>query len=77
MTQNQFDAVVSFVYNCGVGWLDSVGPLINSGDLDGATTRMKDCNTAGGQPSSTLRMRRGIEVNVFKSPGQDVQMAEL
>lgn len=77
LTQNQFDALTSFLFNCGTAWLQSVGPLINSGDFAGATARMKQCSTAGGVPNANLKMRRGIEANVFNSPDFDAAAGEL
>ncbi len=44
LTQGQFDALVSFAYNCGIGKYQSSGltELIADGDIDGAADKMRE-----------------------------------
>jgi GH24 family phage-related lysozyme (muramidase) len=50
-TQSQFDALVSFAFNLGVGNLKKSTLLkkFNAGDIDGAALQFKSWNKAGGK----------------------------
>jgi lysozyme len=67
LTQPQFDALVSFVFNVGAGAFigGSVPEKINSGDLAGATNTMKLYIHAGGITAPALVARRAQEVRQF------------
>ena len=67
ITQNQFDASISFIFNLGCSRFTSIASNINSGDLDTATDSWLTFNHVGGAVSSVLTQRRAIEVNLFKS----------
>jgi lysozyme len=67
LTQNQFDALVSFVYNIGAGAFlrGSVPQKLNNGDIAGATLTMRQYINSGGTYSGVLVSRRDSEVNQF------------
>lgn len=62
LTQNEFDALTSFIYNCGCGTFKrKVLPYVNAGDMAAASVAMKTCDTAGGKPLIGLDRRRLAE----------------
>ena len=65
--QNQFDALVSFTYNCGVGNLKS---LTQSGrrTLAQISTKLPLYNKAGGVVLRGLQRRRAAEKDLFDTP---------
>ena len=67
LTQNQFDALVSFAYNVGLGaFRDStLLKLLNSGDIDGASKQFERWNKAGGKIVDGLTNRRKAEKVLF------------
>ena len=67
LTQNQFDALVSFAYNVGLGaFRDStLLKLLNSGDIDGTSKQFERWNKAGGKVSNGLTRRRNAEKALF------------
>lgn len=67
LTQNQFDALVSFAYNVGLGaFQDStLLKLLNAGDIDGASKQFERWNKAGGKVSNGLTRRRNAEKALF------------
>ena len=67
LTQNQFDAVVSFVYNLGAGNLKSSTLLkkLNAKDYIGASNEFLKWNKAGGKVLSGLTKRRQSEKDLF------------
>ena len=67
LTQSQFDALVSFVYNIGSGAFvnGSVPEKLNNGNFQGATDTMQLYTNSGGQRSSALITRRNSEVAQF------------
>ena len=81
LNQNQFDAVVSFIYNVGPGksaikdgfvTLKSGLPStmrrkINAGDMAGAALEFTKWNLAGGKPLLGLTRRRKEEKELFES----------
>ena len=70
VTANEFDAILSFVYNAGLGsWLNSsIRSCLLNGDKNGAYTAWLTQNIMSGtQFESGLRARRQAEANIFKS----------
>ena len=69
VTQNQFDALVSFAFNLGPANLKSSTLLrkVNSGDFNGAAAEFPKWNHAGGQVLAGLTARRNAEKNLFLS----------
>lgn len=67
LNQNQFDALVSFVYNLGSGNFNSSTLLrkLNNGDYLGAANEFNRWNKAGGVVLSGLVRRRNAEANLF------------
>jgi lysozyme len=66
-TQQQFDALVSFAYNLGVGALQgsTLRRMHNAGDYDGAAGQFGRWNHAGGRVLAGLTRRRGVEAQVY------------
>ena len=69
VTQNQFDALVSFAFNLGPANLKSSTLLrkVNSGDFNGAAEEFPKWNHAGGQVLAGLTARRNAEKTLFLS----------
>jgi lysozyme len=69
LTQNQFDALVSFAFNLGLGTLQrsSLRQKLNRGDQEGAIKTWLKYNMAGGQVVKGLNLRRKAEVSLFLS----------
>ncbi|HGG8899244.1 TPA: lysozyme [Enterobacter cloacae] len=69
VTQNQFDALVSFAFNLGPANLKSSTLLrkVNSGDVNGAVDEFLKWNHAGGQVLAGLTARRNAEKTLFLS----------
>ena len=66
LNDNQYSALVSFVYNAGCGtFRRKVLPFINGKDLVGAMGAMRNCDTAGGSPLPGLDRRRRAECALF------------
>lgn len=67
INQNQFDALVSFVYNLGSGNFKSSTLLrkLNQCDYLGAANEFERWNKAGGKVLNGLVRRREVEVNLF------------
>ncbi len=76
ITQNQFDALVSFTFNVGAGAFGSSTLLskLNGGDYAGAQQEFGRWVHAGGQRLEGLVRRRGDEAALFgnQSPGTNV-----
>lgn len=72
LNQDQFDALVSFAFNVGLGALKSSTLLrkLNAGDYDGAAGQFPQWNKGGGKVLAGLTRRRASERNLFlgKSP---------
>ena len=68
-TQNQFDALVSFAFNLGVGNLKQSTLLkkFHAGDIQGAALQFKSWNKAGGKVLTGLTRRREAEMKLFLS----------
>ena len=69
LTQGQFDALVSFVFNLGAGRLRSstLRAKINRGDMDGAANEFGKWTLAGGRRLAGLVRRREAEKLLFVS----------
>jgi lysozyme len=69
ITQNQFDAIVSFAYNCGIGNLKSSTLLkkVNSKDFKGAADEFLKWNKGNGKVLNGLTRRRKSERKLFLS----------
>ena len=68
LSQNQFDALVSWVYNLGNGNLTSSTMLkvLNSGDYAGVPAQIKRWNKAGGKVLEGLTRRRQADADMFE-----------
>jgi len=68
LSQNQFDALVSWVYNLGPANLKSSTMLkvLNAGNYDEVPAQMKRWNKAGGKVLEGLIRRREAEANLFE-----------
>ena len=75
LTQNQFDALVSFGFNCGTGVFRTSGACksLNAGDYEAFTVKLLEwCKIKVGgvsQVNQGLLNRRKSEVELFNSPG--------
>jgi len=69
LTQRQFDALISFTYNVGIGNLSSSTLLrkLNAGDYAGAAAELLRWDKAGGKQLPGLRARRQAEREMFLS----------
>lgn len=67
LSQGQFDALVSFVFNLGCAALRNSTLLrkLNDGDDDGAAQQFMHWNHAGGQVVAGLTRRRQAEMELF------------
>lgn len=76
ITQNQFDALVSFVYNIGAGAFrrSTMLSLLNRGQYDLAALQFGRWNKAGGKVSDGLSKRRASEYAMFTN-GQGLMTA--
>ena len=65
--QNQFDALVSFTFNCGSGNLKQI---TNNGNrtLEQISARLPNYNKAGGKVLAGLTRRRAAEKKLFDTP---------
>jgi lysozyme len=70
LNQNQFDALVDFVFNLGSGNFQSstLLKLLNSGDYAGASAQFPLWNHAGGVVVAGLTTRRLAEQALFNTP---------
>lgn len=66
MNQNQFDALVSFAFNCGVGNLKK---LVSGRDQEKVARKILEYNKAGGRVLAGLTRRRQAERALFLSGG--------
>ncbi|MCL8307605.1 MULTISPECIES: lysozyme [Pseudomonas] len=67
LSQNQWDALVSFAYNLGSANLESstLRRLLNAGDYAGAADQFPRWNKAGGKVLPGLTRRRAAERELF------------
>lgn len=70
LNQNQYDALVSFAYNCGVGALQKSTLLkkLNAGDYKAAAAQFQYWNNVNGKPVKGLTQRRASEASLFQKP---------
>lgn len=70
LNQHQFDALVSFVYNCGPGALKSstLLKLLNKGQYDQVPVQLLRWNKAGGKVYRGLTRRRIAEGALWSEP---------
>jgi lysozyme len=71
LNQNQFDALVSFVYNVGPGGISpttTVGKRLRARDMRGAADALLAWNKAGGRVLPGLTRRRHAERALFLEP---------
>ena len=68
--QYQFDAVVSFTFNVGIGaeQHSTLVKLIHAGDMDGAANEFLKWNHVNGKVSAGLTRRRQAERDLFVTP---------
>jgi lysozyme len=71
LAQCQFDALVSFAYNCGIGNLKSSTLLrkVNRRDFAAAAREFGKWNKAGGRVLPGLTRRRAAEATLFEGAG--------
>jgi lysozyme len=67
LTQNQFDALVIFVFNIGISAfrISTLLQKLNAGDIDGASKQFARWNRVGGHPNAGLDNRRAAEKELF------------
>jgi lysozyme len=71
LNQNQFDALVSFVYNCGPGAIaasTTIGKRLRARDWRGAADALLAWDKAGGRVLLGLTRRRRAERSLFLNP---------
>jgi len=70
LNQNQFDALVSFTYNVGLGAFErsTLRKRLNAGDYRGAASAFKLWNKGGGRVLPGLVNRRAREATLFLTP---------
>jgi lysozyme len=70
LTQNEFDALVSLVFNIGASAFrnSTLRRQLNLGDKPGAAEQFLRWSHAGGKPVAGLAMRRGAERELFLTP---------
>jgi len=73
LEQHQYDALVSFAYNCGEGALAGSTLLrkINAGDFEGAAREFQRWNRGGGVVLRGLVRRRASEALMFQGIADD------
>ncbi len=68
LTQNQFDALVSLIFNCGEEPLDkTLGHLLNAGDYVGAAAQFRRWDRQAGKELPGLEKRRIAEAARFNA----------
>lgn len=72
LTQNQFDALVSFAYNVGTGALrdSSLRRVLNAGNYHAVRAELARWNKAGGSELKGLTRRRVAEADLFETPDE-------
>lgn len=79
LSQNQFDALVSFSYNCGTGALQKSTLLkkVNAGDFEGAGRAFAAWNKGGGKVLPGLVRRRAAESALFLKPAASADEPDM
>jgi len=74
LTQDEFDALVDFGFNLGIGALEgsTLWRKLMAGDLKGADAEFARWDRAGGKEVPGLERRRLAEANLFNSNGGDL-----
>lgn len=69
LTQNQWDSLVSFIYNVGCGNFRSstLAKMINMGNLEGAAAQFQRWNLANKKVMAGLTTRRAHEAQLFQA----------
>ncbi len=69
LTQGQFDALCSFIFNCGTSAFvrSTLLKKLNAGDYKGAANQFMRWNKAAGRVSLGLDVRRASEKSMFLS----------
>jgi lysozyme len=72
LNQNQYDALVSFVFNIGADKfrLSTLRRKLNAGDYAGAAKEFPKWKYANGKPSNGLIRRRKMERELFETPAE-------
>lgn len=67
LTQCQFDSLVSFIFNIGLGSFlkSTMYRLLKAGEIDQAAEQFQRWNKAGGEVRNGLVKRRKAEYNLF------------
>ena len=67
LSQGQFDALVAFSFNCGLGAIQAstLRRLYNAGDVEGAAAEFPKWNKGGGRVLAGLTRRRLAEQALF------------
>ena len=68
LTQNMYDALVSFTFNVGIGWLlngSNTLDILNKGKYEKAAKWLTKWNKAGGKVLKGLVRRRAAEKELF------------
>lgn len=67
LTQNEFDALVDFVFNlgCGTFYLSTMRKLLNHGEIQAAALEFEKWDHAGGKVVAGLLRRRMSEEHLF------------
>ncbi len=75
LNQNQFDALVSFTYNCGSGALErsTLRKVLNQGKYDQVPAQLMRWVKAGGKTYRGLQRRRQAEGSLFMEPMPDTE----
>lgn len=78
LTQGEFDALVSFTYNLGIGTLQNSDLLayLNEGNYEAAANCFTEYVYAGGVELAGLVRRREAEKALFLSDGEELQPSE-
>ena len=79
INQNQYDALVSFAYNCGEGALarSTILRRLNSGDYAGAARGFSAWNKGGGRVLPGLVSRRAREAALFMEAAAQPETPEM
>lgn len=77
ITQHQFDALVSFNYNCGKLGSSTLLKWINAGDIEGAANEFAKWNKAGGIVLNGLVRRRAAEKALFLKPDDQAPSPQM